>query len=541
MSESIASSSAQAPENELDYEGLLASVRERFRIATASPEDKVRLFATQTPDLFELFLDALPPSLRQQYTCHACKKFLQRYGGVVLVGPDGKTAPVMWDAASTPEPYTATIRALAAVVAQAPIAGVFLSSAPTWGVPVTGEWHHLAVTPAAPLVFKPSLLLTTSQVVAEKQQDYEMLLRGLEEFPLDLVKNAHSLLTTGSLFRSEKCIGVAKWLFDLHKQRKAAKNLRAKENLTWLAVASAPTGFCHVRSSMIGTLLEDLAAGLPFADVKAKFDAKMSPLQYQRPTATPTAGNLAQAEKIVAKLKAEGSLERRFAKLADIKALWRPTPSRSEPKKGVFSHLGAAAKPSSAAIEGPPVTMTWDKFSRTVLPTAASIEYLVPASNQSYVAMVTAKNADAPPIVQWDFEDERNPVTWYVYHNGSTPARWNLKAGAYHPVTAVTLAPSMWSAKRRFDHQGDKVAFLLENARDTEYTSSAGFFPEFLKSDFHAIRATMEAYAKSAVIEGKAEAEACGICLAKGGTWNLTFRVTSKDGARISCLLDRWD
>ncbi len=546
MSELIASSSSQAsPPSDPDYGPLIASVQERFRIVIKEhqgKQDKVSLFATDTPDLFDLFLDAGPPSLRQSNTCFTCKKFLQRYAGLVVVGPNGKTVPVMWDPEGTPELYVEMVRALASAVSQAPIAGVFLSNEKTWGVPATGGWNHLAVTPSEALVFKPSLLLTTSQVVAEKQQDHEILLRGLEEFPLDLVKNAHSLLTTGALYRSEKCIGVAKWLVELHKQRKAAKNLRARENLTWLAVAGAPTGFCHVRSSMIGTLLEDLAAGLPFDQVKAKFDAKMNPLQYQRPTATPTAGNIAQAEKIVAKLKAEGALERRFAKLADVKALWMPEPSRPEPKKkGVFSHLGKPAKPSAGPIEGPPVTMTWDKFSRTVLPTAESIEYLVPASNQSYVAMVTAKNPDATPIIQWDFEDERNPVTWYVYHNGSAPERWNLKAGAYHRVTAVTLAPSMWSAKRRFDHQGDKVAFLLENARDTLYLGGAGFFPEFLKSDFHAIRATMEAYAKSAKVEGKDEAEACGICLSKGSTWNLTFRVTSKDGERITCLLDRWD
>ena len=99
----------------------------------------------------------------------------------------------------------------------------------------------------------------------------------------------------------------------------------------------------------------------------------------------------------------------------------------------------------------------------------------------------------------------------------------------------------MWSGKRTFAHQGEAVAFLLEGARDTEYTTGAGFFPSFLKSEFHEIRATMEAYAKDAVVAGKDEAEACGICLAKGGKWYLTFRVTSPGGARATFLLDRWD
>ncbi|MEO5728401.1 MAG: hypothetical protein ABI134_14480, partial [Byssovorax sp.] len=295
-------------------------------------------------------------------------------------------------------------------MSRAPIEGVFLSAEESWGLPVTGAWHHLAVSPPKALVFKPSLLKTTSQEIAEKKQDYETLLRGLEEFPLAVVRKAHSLLTTGALYRSEKCIGTAKWLVDLHQQREGAKNLRAKESLTWAAVAGAPAGFCHVRSSMIGTLLEDLTAELPFAQIKAKFDAKMHPLQYQRPTAAPTAGNIAQAEKIIAKLESAGALERRFARLDDIQKLWEPGPSRDAEKKGVFSHLKAKGKPAVAEIDVPPVIMTWEKFARTVLPTAQSIEYFVPASKQSYLGMVTAKHPEAPPILQWDSEEKRTPV-----------------------------------------------------------------------------------------------------------------------------------
>jgi hypothetical protein len=544
MSEPIAPGGSGSPEKDDTYEALLASVRARFKALTGENSGKPSLFSTTTPDLYDAYLEGLAPAHRQVGACYTCRRFVSRYGSLVIVGPDGKTVPVLWDPEAAPERYAGAIRALAEAVSRAPIEGVFLSEETTWGVATTGAWTHLAVTPGEGLVFKPSLVKTTSQVVAEKKQDHETLLRGLEEFPLDIVRNAHSLLTNGSLLQSEKCVGVAKWLLELHTQRKGAKNQRARDNLTWLAVAGAPVGFCHVRSTMIGTLLEDIKAGLPFAEIKAKFAAKLDPLLYQRAQVAPTAGNIAQAEKIVAKLRAEGALERRFAKLADIKSVWRPPPAPPAPenkRRGVFAHLAPPEKPAPKQVEAPAVTMTWDKFSRTVLPTAESIEYLVPASNQAYVAMVTAKNFSAPPIVQWDFDDERNPVTWYVYHNGSAPARWNLKVGAYHPVTAVALGPSMWSTKRTFSHQGEAVAFLLENARDTEYRKGAGFFPSFLKSEFHEIRATMEAYAKDAVVEGKDEAEACGICLSKSGTWNLTFRVTAKGGARSLYKLDRWD
>jgi hypothetical protein len=541
MSDLTASSTTQAPAINDPYDELLASVRARFKDLSQGPAGKPSLFTTKTPALFQVFLDAVPAELRQSKTCSACRKFVERYGGVVLVDPAGNSVPVLWDPESTPEPYTAAIRALASAVSRAPIDGVFLSDKNVWGTPQTGTWEHLAVTPAEGIVYKPSAVKTTAQVIAGKRHDHETLLRGLEDFPLEIVKQAHTLLTTEALYRSEACIGVAKWLLDLHEQRRSARNLPARASLTWLAVARAPAGFCHVRSSMIGTLLEDLAAGLPFAQIKTRFDAKMHPLQYQRPTAAPSAGNIAQAEKIVATLKTAGALERRFARLDDLQTLWIPkAPARAPEKKGVFGHLKTSA-PSAAEVDVPPVTMTWDKFSRTVLPAAESIEFFVPTTSASYLGLVTAKHPEAPPIIQWDFEDRRNPVTWYMYVNGSAPTRWNLKPGVYHPVTAIALQPSMWHPTKSFAHQGAKVLFILKDAKDREYSQGAGFFPEFLKSEYHEIRATMEAYAKSAVLEGKDEAEACGIGLQKGATWNHSFRVTSKGGVRVVYKLDRWD
>ncbi len=524
-----------------DFDAVILAVQRCFAAAVAD-KGAGPLFTTDASDVYDAFLDGLPAELRPIYVCSACRRFVRSFGGVVRVTRKGDTVPVMWDPEKIAEPYVAAIKALAAAVARAPITGVFLSSEKVWGLPETGQWRHLAITPPDSLVFKPSPVQTRHQRVAEKREDFSTLLRGLAEFPLDLVSNAHTLLTTGSLYRSEKCIGVAKWLIDLHEQRRGKKDSRQQDNLTWVAVASAPAGFCHVRSSMIGTLLEDLAAGLPFEQIQSKFAAKMHPLQYQRPTAAPSAGNIAQAEKIIEQLSSAGALERRFAKLSDIVALWQPKVAPPAQGKGVFSHLKPKAGKSRAQVTPPTVTITWEKFARTVLPEAEFIEFLVPTSNQPYLGMVTAKHPDAPPIIQWDDEKQRNPVTWYIYHGGSPAKQWNLPAGVHHPVTAVTLAPWMWhETGKQHQHHGASVVFLLEGAKDTTYTKGAGFFPEFLKSSYHSIRATIEAYAKNAVVEGKDEASACGIILSKGGTWNQVFRVTSKGGAQVEYKLDRWD
>jgi hypothetical protein len=537
---SAPSAVTSAPDIQRDEDGrrLLAALRARFEAATAGG---VHLFSSAADGLYERFLAALPDGLRQWHQCAACRRFVDRHGGLVRVGDDGELASVLWDPAAVPDVYVPAVRALAEAVTRAPIAGLFLSERELWGRPRTGDWWHLAVEPAPALVYRPTPVRSAAQVAAERRVDHDALLRGLAEFPLELVRQAHALLTTDQLYRSEACISVAAWLLALHERLAVADHSRRRDNLVWQAVAGAPAGFARVRSTMIGTLLEDLAAGLAFDVIKARFDAKMHPLAYQRPSAEPSAGNIARAEEIVAKLGAAGSLARRFARLADIVPLWLPAaekPPREE--RGVFSHLRERSK-APTLHDVPPVTMTWDKFARTILPNAEGIEFLVPDRNDSYLGLVTATNPDAPPIVQWDREGARNPVTWYLYVNGSAPARWNLKPNQFHPVTAVTYQPSMWGDAGKFPHHGQKVIFLLKGARDREYTGGAGFFPSFLKSEYHEIRSTLEAYARSAVVEGKDDAEACGICLQKGTTWDYTFRVASKGGVRLVYKLDRWD
>ncbi len=533
-----------APEDDR-YQDLLAAVRQTF--ASAASENAIsHVFTTELKNPFETYLDSFPPSQRQRYTCSACRKFLERYASLVTVDQDGRATSIFWDSDRVPDRYKSVVKALAEGATRAPISGIFLTKETAWGYPRTGEWEHLAVVPKKTLLHRDSVVNSASQVMAAKRQDFETLLRALETFPIDLVKKAHALLSGEALYRSEASLGVATWLLELHKRREGAKNDRLRENLTWLAVAKAPPGFCHVRTTMIGTLLEDLEANLPMEDVQRKFAAKMHPLTYQRAQVAPSAGNIERAEKVVAALNSAGALERRFALLKDIKPLWLPKggtlqKSSTTEKQGVFAHLKAAAKGAPKVTDMPGTTMTWEKFQRTVVPTAKTIEFVVPSGLGPYVALVTAQNPEAPPIFQWDLEDHRNPVSLYVYVMGSPPEQWNLKAGTHHPVTAITLKPWMWHPSRTFEHHGAGVIFVLEGAKDTRHTEGGGFFPSYLKSEYHEIRATMEAYANRAMILGKDDAEACGIVLSKGSNWNQSFRVTTEDGMRTVYNLDRWD
>lgn len=534
MSIQVSESAAVGNHHDEDYDGFLSRLQARFLANCANGTQP--LFMTDAESLWGLYLDSFADQAERQYhTCHACRQFIERFGPLVTISDAGITSPAVWHEEDAPALYRPAISAMARAVRRAKVTGVFLSSDDKWGTPKTGEWRHLSVTPPAAMRYKRSLL-TAGQAMAEKREDFKNVMHALNEFTQPHIETALTLLKSDSLYRSEQVLGQAEWLYALHVARFAA-NGAGKANVVWRTIAQAPAGFCHPRSSMIGTLLEDIAAGMEFSEVSRRFADKMHPLRYQRPQAAPTAGAIAQAEKVVQELGAAGSLARRFARVDEVQALWRPSPAQEEVMRdGVFGHL----KPKGVeahAMTIPAQTMTWDKFQRTVLPTAERIEFQAPRQG-NYTAFVTAVNADAPPILQWDRDDARNPVSWYVWNGGASADSFGLRAGRFVQVEAITLKPSMWNDGPA--HHGAAVVFILAGARESKQAGTA-LFPEILKSEFHGIRSVIEAYSRSASIEGMAEPHAAGYMLGAGDSqWQATLRVWS-NGKSMDYRLDRWD
>jgi hypothetical protein len=180
--------------------------------------------------------------------------------------------------------------------------------------------------------------------------------------------------------------------------------------------------------------------------------------------------------------------------------------------------------------------MTWDKFTRTVLSTAERLEILVPHTGR-FIALTTAVNADAPPILKWDREDERNPVAWYVYPNGSPASQWGLQSGSWAKVNAITPFPNMWGSQP-MPFIGEGAVLALDGCADTREAGNA-LFPECLRAEVHGARATIEAYSRSATISGRESASACGYDIRKSAA-DCTLRAFS-GGAWSSYRIDRWD
>jgi len=518
MRTQIDGSGVMGNHNDRVYDNLLGKINERFK-SIHGP-----LFTTNTDRLFDIYLVNFPEDQRQYHNCHACKNFIKKFGGLVTIDKMGHTSSAIWNTEIDHDLYSKSIKAMQEYVSSQKVTGVFLSSEKVWGQPVTGQWRHFYIEPdwskKYPFMHH-GFSKNSGQAMAEKKDDFKNVIRALKAFSIEHLNEALRLLKSEALYRSEKVIGPVQWLCDLYG---AINNGKNKTNIIWSAVATAPAGFCHIRSSMAGTLLEDIASGMNFDQVSQRFAEKMHPLRYQRPQAAPRVGNIEQAEKLVEKLGIASSLERRFARLDEVQALWKPSRIEPESRSGVFGHLKAK---KTGPIVVPPMDITWVKFSEKILPDAKQIKVKVPY-NGDFIALVTATNGDAPPILQWDNPERRNPVSWYRYACWSNAEDWSLSPNAWCDVTAVCLYPDAWfDAKSNY---GNESMFILEGCVDLR-DSSLALFPEMLKSDIHEIRSTIEAFSKSRELTGMNEASACGIC-AIGSH----IRING-----IEYRIDRWD
>lgn len=518
------------------YEALLAGLRRSFRRAVG--DGTTPLFTAEAPDLYSVFLENIPEEARQHYNCNACRHFVNRFGKLVSINPEtGKQTAVMWNG-QMPEFFRSAVKAIKAQVEKARITGVFVSDTEALGYAKTGPWTHMAVDLPKKMVYK-GRIDSADQEAAKKAEDRRILASCLTKYKQEDAEAAVNLLRTGVLYRGDQILPMAEWFLE---SMKMARGKKTAGNILWYRAATAPSGFCHIPASMVGALLEDIAEGRSVDSIKERFNEKMNPLQYQRPQAAPAEGNIKRAEEIVGKLGLEKSLERRYARLDEVQAIWRPSKEKNTASTGgVFSGVPVKGKQSDVknGVEAPETAMTFEKFRRTVLPGAKKIELLVSYHADSYAGLLTAVHPDAPPILKWDREDERNPFSWYIYHDGSLHGRWNLNTG-WNEVTAVVLQPNMWS-DRPCGYSSNGALFVLNGAKDLNGPSSACLFPEILKGELHEVRATIEAFSKTTRPSGREDADVCGLLIQSSSRWlDVKLRVTNDVGvARYK--IDRWD
>lgn len=543
-------STVTAPAKRIERDSRLLSKQIETHFASL----KGPIFETDasTSQIWTSYLGGFSSTDAQFHDCKCCRRFVEKYGGLAVVGDDGLLTPAIWDEETASDHFRASVAASARIVKRSKPTMPFLSEESTYGTPNAGGFPHIAVHPPANRVFRTLALNNAFQTASLKREEYHSVKQALIDFGSDVCASALSVLEHGNFANAQAVVSQANFLVGLHKTRDSVQGDERKDNLVFRAVAAAPSGFCHPRSSMIGTLLSDLAEGKTFEEAKAAWNAKMDPSQYQRAQAAPTAGAIKAAEEAVAKLGATSALKRRFAKLEDIgETVWLPRvesalSAPSQTSGGIFASVipKPKGKESTAVakvnVQIPETTMTWVKFAQMVLPKALNIELLVPTSG-SFCALTTQVHDDARPILQWDSQERRNPVALYIYTNGSPASQWGLAAGSFSKVTAITTRPSQWFGDK-FAHQSKGIVIVLDGARDSGKLNLA-LFPSTLRDEFHGMRSVIEAYSQAEKLQGVEDASACGVLLSQDTTFiPQSLRVTIQGQENpLTYKLDRYD
>lgn len=544
--------------NDDEYAAWIAAMQKR--LDTLSAKHTIFQTAASNEKLWEIYLHGLPEAERQYHTCNACRAFVEHYGGLVYMDDRGRTSSVLWDAYLPPRMYMETMLAMANYVKQGTVLHPLLvdKDATALGQRITGIWQHFGLQ-ASPAMLNSDPLHNAHQVMARKIEDAKLLMASVERYPRVIVEQAMNILVADELYRGEKVIDIGQWFYDLQAVLESVHQEThdpvRRYNVIWRYAATAPQGWCHIGSTMIGTLLDDLVAGLNLDEIKYRFRTKMQPDIYQRPQALPKAGNVARAEQIVAELESAGALDRRYAYLEELETVWRFLPAyhRERVRRGaerprveqpIFGDV-----PTKTELEAftawptdvrkvPRATMTWVKFRDKVLPAARAMTMWADNLLPNAVGVLTAVNMGAPPILQWDNPERRNPVSWYFWMGYHSAQQWSLRPNTWVQVNAVALKPSMWHGG--YAHQGVGVIFVLDGMRET-LPAALCLFPEILKSEYHEVRATIEAYSNAHTLPNREQGTANGLMFGTSHSGETRVRVINADGQVTEYTLDRWD
>jgi hypothetical protein len=378
-----------------------------FAAAVAAKYDnlaKRELFVVDVEDLFASYLAAFPEGtdpiyrVRTVHDCNADKNFIRRLGNVVAIYDDGHRESVWTGMDDMPYPYNEVARRLNDVVLQAPIVSVFrtkersFGSAPNWdNHDTTIRWEHFLGKVAT-----RHLSATPDKARGDINTTAQVLRRGLEELNVGDFETVLDLIEAKALYRGAEHVASIKGFRDLQRDYLSADDRNA---FIWANLDNRNARF---RNTVIGTLLTDLADGTELEQAVKKFEAKVAPENYKRPTALITPKMIEQAVAKLAELGLEHAVDRRYATIEDVSVndvLFVDNEVRGKMKGGLADLLMGSTKVKAATVSKDATPISIEAF--MALP-KKSVELVIANSQQSnFVSLTAPVYDDGGQLFKW--------------------------------------------------------------------------------------------------------------------------------------------
>lgn len=394
------------------FKDLRRAVETRFaELVSMGP-----LFTTsfEKDELFTHYLKAIPEDARQEFTCNACRAFLNHYGNVVAI--KGGSYATLWDFTDTSEVTSEVPQRLREYINKKAIDGPFVTKIDKLGTNfnhalkggVSVKWEHFYVKLPREAVYRGAETIDTLRGNARTTK--EVFQRALETISLDSVETVLDLIANNALYRGAE---FRKAIENFRRQKQEFlkfKTVMEKECFLW---SNASEGG-RIRNTAIGTLLVALSEGTDVETAVGAFERMMAPANYRRPTALVTPGMLKEAQKKVSELGLLSSLDRRHLSLTEVDVNNLIFVNRSSTMGGdVFAELGGeiAVDPRKYA-KLPPVTL--EEFLGD-LNFKTNVEFLLEKSH-NFVSLLGPVDPESPNLFRWG-----NPFSW-TYANNMTDA-----------------------------------------------------------------------------------------------------------------------
>ncbi|WP_127502233.1 YfaP family protein [Actinoplanes solisilvae] len=361
--------------------------------------------------LWLTFLESFPAGTnlrfreRSEYDCSTCHGFVKNFGNVVEIH-NGQVRTV-WSGVSASDPvFSVVAAALDEFVRTLPLSSVFRSAEAQYGTATTRTLRDGQVEVWQHLHGRVENRHRTRDVGAARgafDAAVQVFQRGLTELDQHALDTVAGLIDDNALYRGAE-------------HRRAVTEFRSLQNRWTQATdgrafvfANALNPAARLRNTVIGTLVQDLSAGVDLEQAVRSFETKVAPQNYQRPTALITPAMVKAAMKTIDELGIEESLQRRFARLSDVSVtnvLWVDNDTQSRMKDGIEGLLMQAATTRSAGArlrDAKPEEIPVVTFMKDILPGAATIDLWVANRHEPHlVSLTTGRHPAAPRLFAWD-------------------------------------------------------------------------------------------------------------------------------------------
>ncbi len=398
----------------LSFKDFSTAVEANLNSMLSNPAYTIVRTKTIPDEMWGLYLNSYPKDVngifreRANYDCNCCKNFVRRVGNVLAL--NGNEVISVWDV-EVPGYFQDVANALSNYAKSARIDNFYYTSEKIAGGLANIDnyddkivWDHFYTK------IPDAFVLSNDKIgphLGNMAANAAVLFRSLKELSLDSAETVSELIDQNSLYRGSEFKHVVDKFIDLKKQFDLIEPMNQEQFVYQQANVLGESG--RIKNTVIGTLLSDLSDNVPLEQAVKKFEDKVAPTNYRRPTALVTPRMIQNAQETISNLGYEDSINRRFGNHRDVPAdelIF--TAKEDKVSTSVFDDM---MKDSSAKVPkklDKVETISMEKFITDVLPGTDKLELMFePKFKSNLMTIVAPKHPSAKNMFKWN-----NGVSW---------------------------------------------------------------------------------------------------------------------------------